>query len=244
MTSAWRASALVLVCAGALVAANALPHSFARWPRTNKLRHRRATERAARDTVVRRVTRSRPPICCRGVMARNHRANVASSVAAADEPMGPPGTRARMTRVPAEWQGVLQFYLAHSPDRLPAPSPWPPGRCFRLQHARFRAAQRSARAGDIACEVRRRQRRRTARPARNRDAARGYPGRQPRRSTAGVLPRSPASANPAHIEMFDVDRDGQQDFLVADLGGFVPGDHSKRRGGTDARLAHGRATSS
>jgi hypothetical protein len=34
-------------------------------------------------------------------------------------------------------------------------------------------------------------------------------------------------ASPAHIEPFDLDHDGVMDFLIGDLGQFVPGDHHK-----------------
>jgi hypothetical protein len=43
----------------------------------------------------------------------------------------------------------------------------------------------------------------------------------------GVLTEIAKIPNPDHAEMVDLDQDGRQDLLVADLGDFLPGDHSK-----------------
>jgi hypothetical protein len=50
----------------------------------------------------------------------------------------------------------------------------------------------------------------------------GDPARSP-----GKLTEIAKIPNPDHAEMVDLDRDGRQDLLVADLGDFLPGDHEK-----------------
>ena len=43
------------------------------------------------------------------------------------EPSGPPGTAARMVRLPADWQAILEYYEAHAPRAasLPGRLAWP-----------------------------------------------------------------------------------------------------------------------
>jgi hypothetical protein len=43
----------------------------------------------------------------------------------------------------------------------------------------------------------------------------------------GVLNQIAVLNNPAHSEMVDLDKDGRQDLLIADLGEFLPSDHEK-----------------
>jgi hypothetical protein len=226
MTSAWRASALVFVCASALVAANVLPRSFSAIASNQQAATPPATERAARDTCGTACHAFPPPDLLPRSSWRETIARMSLIRSGSYDPIGPPGTRARMTRVPAEWQGVLQFYLAHSPDRLPAPSPWPPAdasgfniRDFAppnappapaISHVKFVDVNGDGRLDLLATEMRH-----------------GVILVGNLADPQGRLAAITGVANPAHIEMFDVDRDGQQDFLVADLGGFVPGDHSK-----------------
>ena len=50
----------------------------------------------------------------------------------------------------------------------------------------------------------------------------GDPARNP-----GKLTEIAKIPNPDHAEMVDLDKDGRQDLLVADLGDFMPGDHEK-----------------
>jgi hypothetical protein len=49
---------------------------------------------------------------------------------------------------------------------------------------------------------------------------------EPKRAP-GVLTQIALLHNPAHAEMVDLDQDGLQDLLVADLGEFLPADHEK-----------------
>jgi FG-GAP-like repeat len=139
--------------------------------------------------------------------------------------MGPVGTAARMTVLPTEWQGVLRFYLSHAPDQLPPPTPWPAAdasgfkvRDFSppnappapaISNVQFVDVNGDGRLDILATEMR------------HGVILVGNPA-----DPSGRLAAITGVSNPAHIEVFDVDRDGQRDLLIADLGEFLPGDHT------------------
>ena len=42
------------------------------------------------------------------------------------EPSGPPGTAARMVKLPVDWQSIVGYYEANAPERLAPLASWPP----------------------------------------------------------------------------------------------------------------------
>jgi hypothetical protein len=143
------------------------------------------------------------------------------------EPSGPPGTAARMVSLPPDWESMVSYYEANAPERLaPAPA-WP-----APDHALpFRRRVVSAANGPSNPAV-----------ANIRLVDLDHDGRLEMVLTDmrhGIMYKaSPHEdrptfveiarlSNPAHIEPVDLDRDGILDFLVGDLGRFVPSDHDR-----------------
>lgn len=145
-------------------------------------------------------------------------------------PPGPPGTLSRMVVLPADMEHVLRFYTAHAPDALPLPETWPAvdvtpkvvfeRRAFAPERAsetpsvssvRFADVDRDGKLEVVATEMNH-----------------GYVmvGR-PAEPTAALLEIVADIPHPSHTALFDLDKDGRDDLLVANLGSFLPGDHQQ-----------------
>jgi hypothetical protein len=141
------------------------------------------------------------------------------------EPRGPQGTAARLVRLPEDWQAIAAYYDANAPERLPPPDAWPApedGSMFRKRvvsapQAAFPAAIANIRLVDLEHDGRLTM---VLSDMRNGTVykARAYEARP-------VFVALATLSNPAHIDPIDLDGDGILDFLVADLGRFVPSDH-------------------
>lgn len=143
-------------------------------------------------------------------------------------PPGPPGTLSRMVVLPPDMERVLRFYTAHAPEALPAPEAWPavsttptvvfarrpfaPERASKtpsVSNVRFADVDRDGKLEVVATEM-----------------SYGYVmvGR-PADPQARLLDIVADISHPAHTTLFDLDKDGRDDLLVANLGSFLPGDH-------------------
>lgn len=143
-------------------------------------------------------------------------------------PPGPPGTLSRMVVLPPEMEGVLRFYTSHAPETLPMPEAWPavsttpkvvferrpfaPERASKtpsVSNVRFLDVDRDGKLEVVATEM-----------------SYGYVmvGR-PADPQARLLDIVADIPHPARTTLFDLDKDGRDDLLVAKLGSFLPGDH-------------------
>lgn len=130
-------------------------------------------------------------------------------------------------QMPPDMEAALRYYEARAPVTLPSPEPWPlPD--DRVRFARHPLAFRQAATpepatanvrladleGDKRLEV-------VVSDMRHGLVLLG----RPYEPSAGlrVLAQVP---HPCHAEVVDLDRDGVRDLLVADLGEFLPGDHT------------------
>ncbi len=143
-------------------------------------------------------------------------------------PPGPPDKVFRDVKLPPDFEQVLPFYTDGAPERLPAPEPWP---------AESESPVRFARSGMSVPDM-------PATPAVSNvllvdldgDKRLDLLGTDMRQSLVfSGTPGSPTGAlsvvasvpHPAHVTRTDVDRDGLEDLLIADLGEFFPADHEK-----------------
>ena len=143
-------------------------------------------------------------------------------------PLGPPEKVFRGIKLPEDMAQVLTFYTSRAPERLPAIEPWP---------AEGESPVRFARRGMTPSDM-------PATPAvsnlllvdLNGDKQLDILGSDMRQGL--VFSGTPASAegglrvvasipHPSHVARTDVDGDGLQDLLIADLGEFFPADHGK-----------------
>jgi FG-GAP-like repeat len=155
-------------------------------------------------------------------------------------------TAARAVTVPPDWQAVAEYYEAAAPERLAPPPAWPrPGGSLRFRrrsaspdedtpptpavaHVRLLDYDGDARLEMVATDMRHGVVM-VGRPYEAQPALR-------------VIARVP---NPAHLEPIDFDGDGIRDFLVGDLGRFLPADHKQgavvwlrgRKDGTYAQMS-------
>ncbi len=122
---------------------------------------------------------------------------------------------------------IARWYEMRAPEVLGLPAPWPqddgglrfvkhayspPGNPPKpiISNVRFFDLDRDGNPEFIACDMGRG------------SVFLGDPARRP-----GELRQIAVLSNPAHAEMVDLDQDGLQDLLIADLGEFLPGDHEK-----------------
>jgi hypothetical protein len=137
----------------------------------------------------------------------------------------PPGEKSLLWQLDLE--KIIQWLESRAPDVLPMPEAWPgdPGGLVFVKHpynptgdppkpvvsnVHFYDLDEDGQLEIVAC-----------------DMGRGAvflsePARAP-----GVLTQIAILSNPAHAEMVDLDQDGRQDLLIADLGEFLPSDHEK-----------------
>jgi hypothetical protein len=122
---------------------------------------------------------------------------------------------------------IASWFESRAPETLPLPDPWPQddGGLRFVKHAynppgaaptpiisnvRFFDLEGDGHLEIVACDMG------------HGSVFIGDPMRHP-----GELKEIAVLSNPAHAEMVDLDKDGKQDLLIADLGEFLPGDHEK-----------------
>ena len=122
---------------------------------------------------------------------------------------------------------IIRWLEARAPEALPLPPPWPDDdgglrfvkRTYNptgtapkpvVSNVRFFDLDGDGKLEIVACDMGRG------------SVFVGDPARAP-----GVLKQIAVLNNPAHSEMVDLDKDGRQDLLIADLGEFLPSDHEK-----------------
>lgn len=139
--------------------------------------------------------------------------------------MATPGAAEAAAALPTEWEAIVDFYEVNAPERLPPPPEWPaPGGPLRFRQHTISpedAPPTPAIAniqlvdvdGDKRPEI-------VASDMRHGVVllARPYDPTAPVREIAQI-------PHPAHIQPTDFDGDGLLDFMVADLGSFLPADH-------------------
>jgi len=142
------------------------------------------------------------------------------------QPAGPPGTSGRIVKLPDDLDRVLRYYERQAPETLPAPDVWQPVNPLSFVKRRMNPvsapsdpAVSSVRLidmhGDGKLDL-------VATDMRYGLVMTGQPY-----TAATELSVIAQLENPSHISMVDFDRDGIQDFLVADLGQFLPADHAR-----------------
>ena len=140
------------------------------------------------------------------------------------EPTGPPGTAARMVLLPPDWQAIVRYYEATAPDRLPAPAKWPapdqkvvfrkrivgplePGTTPAVSNIQLVDLDHDGRLEMVFTDMR---------------SGAVYKAKPfDEQPTFVEIARL---SNPSHITPIDLDGDGVLDFLVGDLGKFLPTD--------------------
>jgi FG-GAP-like repeat len=137
----------------------------------------------------------------------------------------PPGEESILWQL--DLDKIARWYEMRSPEILPLPDPWPQddGGLRFVRHAYdppaappvpiisnvcFFDLDGDGRLEIVACDMGRG------------SVFLGDPARRP-----GELRQIAVLSNPAHAEMVDLDKDGKQDLLIADLGEFLPADHEK-----------------
>jgi VCBS repeat protein len=142
------------------------------------------------------------------------------------QPAGPPGTSGRSVKLPDDLDRVLRYYERLAPEKLPPPEAWPPinplsfvKRGMNPASAPSDPAVSNVRLidmhGDGKLDL-------VATDMRYGLVMIGQPY-----SSNAELNVIAQLENPSHVSMVDFDHDGIKDFLVADLGQFLPADHSR-----------------
>ena len=141
-------------------------------------------------------------------------------------PIGPPGTLSQV-KLPPDMEAVLPYYLSRAPERLPKPDAWPDPRESPVQFVRRTMTMPDMPGtpavshvrivdldGDKRLDV-------VGTDMRQGIVFMGHPEKADGRlSVVASIP------HPSHLTITDVDKDGLQDLLVADLGTFFPADHN------------------
>jgi hypothetical protein len=143
-------------------------------------------------------------------------------------PVGPPDRVFATIQLPPDMDALLPQYRERAPERLPAPDPWPDPAASPVQFTRHTMAMPGMQGppavsnvrlvdfnGDGQLDV-------LGTDMRHGVVFTGRPGRPD--SGLSVVASVP---HPARVTFADVDGDGIQDLLVADLGAFFPSDHNK-----------------
>jgi hypothetical protein len=142
------------------------------------------------------------------------------------QPAGPPGTSGRVVKLPDDLDRVLRYYERQAPEKLPVPEAWPPAnpmsfvkRGMNPVSAPTDPAVSNVRLidmhGDGKLDV-------VATDMRYGLVMTGQPY-----TASTELNVVAMLENPSHVSMVDFDRDGIKDLLVADLGQFLPSDHTR-----------------
>jgi hypothetical protein len=143
-------------------------------------------------------------------------------------PVGPPSKVYAAVQLPPDMERLLPFYTSRAPERLPSPDAWPDPGESSVRFARHplsvpgmpgTPAVSNVRLVDMDGDKRLDL---LGTDMRQGVVFTGHPAR-----AGSPLTIVASIPHPAHVTMTDVDRDGIQDLLVADLGEFYPADHDK-----------------
>ena len=143
-------------------------------------------------------------------------------------PIGPPATAYRNVQLPPDMERVLPFYTTRAPERLPLPEPWPATSESPVQFARRALsaadmpgtpAVSNVRLVDVDGDKRL--------DVLGTDMRQGVVFLGQPANAATALSIIASIPHPAQVTVGDVDRDGVQDLLVAEMGAFFPADHKK-----------------
>lgn len=142
------------------------------------------------------------------------------------EPRGPRGAAGRLTILPPDMERALRFYLRHAPEDLPLTNTWPKPDDSQFVRRGLNPSNAppdpavanvllvdidgDARLELVVCDMRYGMVL-TGRP---------YDPKAPLEVIAQL-------DNPAYASMVDLDGDGITDFLIGDLGEFLPADHTR-----------------
>ena len=124
---------------------------------------------------------------------------------------------------------VLPFFISRAPEHLPAPEPWPAVNESPVQFARHSLTMPDMPNTPVVSNVRLVDLRGDKQlDVLGTDMRHGlvFTG-HPASAGSGLLSIVASIPHPAHVTLTDVDRDGIQDLLVADLGEFFPADHDR-----------------
>lgn len=145
------------------------------------------------------------------------------------QPPSVPASRFNRTvQLPPDMEQALAFFTSHAPEHLPPPGSWPDPGESPVQFTRTSLSIPDMPATPAVSHV----------ELVDVDGGKRLDilGSDMRQGLVFIghpaTPRSPLTVlasipHPAHVTMADVDRDGIQDLLVADLGEFFPADHDK-----------------
>jgi FG-GAP-like repeat len=142
------------------------------------------------------------------------------------QPSGPMGTAARMIVLPPDFARVLRYYQANAPEKLAAPAAWPAANALTFVKRTLNPT--SAPEGPAISNVRLLDVDGDGRLELLATDMRFGLVMMGRPYEAGTtLDVIAQLSNPSHISMVDFDRDGLKDFFVADLGEYLPSDHTR-----------------
>ncbi len=143
-------------------------------------------------------------------------------------PTGPPDSVYRTVQLPPDMTQALAYYTSRAPEHLPAPERWPDTGESPLRFTRSELTMADMPGspavsnvhlvdldGDKRLDVL------------GTDMRQGMVFTGSPTKVGGALSNIASIPHPAHVTRADVDRDGIQDLLVADLGEFFPADHDK-----------------